>query len=83
MLREIKKQIKADEGERVEIEGGFGTLKRRYSWDEIRARLISTSITWICMAAIARNLEKAYRVFLSLLFYAYRYACGQWDMLFQ
>jgi len=69
VLREMKKQIRADERERVEIEGGFGVLKRRYSWDEIRARLVSTSITWICMAAIARNLEKAYRAFLSLFFW--------------
>jgi len=69
LLREIKKQIKADEGERVEIEGGFGTLKRRYSWDEIRARLVTTSITWICMSAIAKNLEKAYRAFLSFFLF--------------
>ena len=67
VLRKLKKQIKSDEGERVEIEGGFGVLKRKYSWDEIRARLPATSITWICMAAIARNIEKAYRAFLSLL----------------
>jgi len=81
VLREMKKQIKADEGERVEIEGGFGVLKRKYSWDEIRARLVSTSITWICMAAIARNLEKAYRAFLSLLISAYRYCFCRWNRL--
>lgn len=67
IVRELRKQIKEDEAERVEIEGGFGELKRKYSWDEIRARLFSTSITWICIAAISRNLKKAYRAFLSLL----------------
>ena len=71
VLRELKKQIRADERERVEIEGGFGVLKRKYGWDEIRARLVSTSVSMICMAAIARNLEKAFRAFLSLFYYLF------------
>ena len=66
-VREVQKQTLLDERERVEVEGGLGELKRRYSWDEIRARLVSTAITWICMAAIAHNLGKAYWAFLSFV----------------
>ena len=67
-VREVQKQILLDERERVEVEGGLGELKRRYSWDEIRACQVSTAITWICMAAIAHNRGKAYRAFLSFVF---------------
>ncbi len=68
-VREEQKQILRDERERVEVEGGVGELKRRYSWDQIRAHLVSTAITWICLSVIAHNLEKAYRAFLSFFYF--------------
>jgi len=62
-----KKSQRQDEIDRVEIEGRFGVLKRRYTWDLIKARLVDTSETWIMIAIIVANLNQAYRAILSIL----------------
>jgi hypothetical protein len=59
--REQKRTERQDEIDRVEIEGKFGVLKRRFTWDLIKARLVDTSITWILIAAIVANLNQVWR----------------------
>jgi len=62
-----KKTQRQDEIERVEIEGRIGVLKRRYTWDLIKARLVETSEAWILVAVIVANLNQAYRYVLPWL----------------
>ena len=57
---------KGDVASRNEIEGKFGTLKTRYGWNRIMARLPETSITAIKVAAFAFNLDKLARLILRL-----------------
>jgi len=65
--RSLKKSQRQDEIARVEIEGRFGVLKRRFTWDLIKARLVGTSEAWIMIAIMAANLNQAYRVILPIL----------------
>jgi len=58
---------KEDHCRRVEVEGKFGTLKTRYSWDRVMARLPETGKTVIAVAAVAMNLPKKAKVFLCAL----------------
>ncbi len=62
-----KKSQRQEEIDRVEIEGRFGVLKRRFTWDLIKARLVDTSKAWIMIAIIVANLNQAYRAILPLL----------------
>jgi len=62
-----KKSQRQDEIDRVEIEGRFGVLKRRLTWDLIKARLVDTSGAWIMIAIIAADLNQAYRAILPIL----------------
>jgi len=48
----------ADVGRRNEVEGKFGTLKTRFGWSRITARLPETGMTKIAVAAFAMNLAK-------------------------
>jgi len=45
-------------GQRSEVEGKFGTLKTRYRWNRVMARLPETGKTSITLAAFAMNLAK-------------------------
>jgi len=58
---------KEDIGSRNEIEGKFGTLKTRYTWNRIMARLPETGKTVIAVAAFAMNLAKRANALLRLL----------------
>ena len=49
---------RSDIGSRNEVEGKFGTLKTRYGWNRIMARLPETGKTAIAVAAFAMNLSK-------------------------
>jgi hypothetical protein len=62
-----KRTQRQDEIDRVEIEGKFGVLKRRYTWNLIKARLVDTSETWILISAIVANLDQAYRYMIPWL----------------
>lgn len=53
-----------DVSSRNEVEGKFGTLKTRYGWDRIMARLLETSITAINVAAFVFNLDKRAKALL-------------------
>lgn len=58
---------KFDSGRRNEIEGKFGTLKTRYGWSRIMARLPETGKTVIAVSAFAMNLAKRAKSLLRLL----------------
>ena len=69
---------KDDSSSRNEVEGKFGTLKTRYGWNRIMARLPETGITAINMAALAFNLDKRAKALLRfftewIFFVKYRY----------
>lgn len=55
-------------GERNEIEGTFGTSKRVYRANEIRAKLDDTADTWIGTCFFAKNVMKFLRGLLCLIF---------------
>ena len=54
--------------ERNEIEGTFGTTKRDYRADDIRAKLDQTADTWIGACFFAKNIMKFLRGLLCLIF---------------
>ena len=58
---------KNDIGRRSEVEGKFGTLKTRYSWNRIMARLPETGMTVIAVSAFAMNLAKRVKALLRML----------------
>lgn len=55
-------------GERNEIEGTFGTSKRVYGANNIRAKLDKTADTWIGACFFAKNVMKFLRGLLCLIF---------------
>lgn len=66
--RKILKDAKADEIDRIPIEGAFGTGKRRYGLSRVMAKLRDTSETTISMTILVMNLEKTLRDLLLSLF---------------
>ncbi len=63
-----ERQLKADQGRRNEVEGVFGSGKRKYSLDRIMARLKAGAETSISMAFLVICAEKVLR--LLRLFFA-------------
>ena len=55
-------------GERNEIEGSFGTTKRVYRANDIRAKLNDTADTWIGACFFAKNIMKFLRGLLCFFF---------------
>ena len=62
-----RKQRRLDEIIRIEVEGRFGTAKRRYSLDKIMTKLRETSETTIALIFFVMNLDKILRDLLSSL----------------
>jgi transposase, IS5 family len=62
-----RKQQRLDERIRIEIEGRFGTAKRRYCLDKIMTKLRATSETTIALIFFVMNLDKILRDLLSSL----------------
>jgi hypothetical protein len=62
-----RKQQRLDEIIRIEVEGRFGTAKRRYSLDKIMTKLRETSETTIALIFFMMNLDKILRDLLSSL----------------
>jgi hypothetical protein len=58
---------KSDFGKRNEVEGKFGTLKTRYTWNRVMARLPDTGTAVIAVAALAMNLDRKAKAFLRVL----------------
>jgi hypothetical protein len=64
----LRRQQRLDERIRIEIEGKFGTAKRRYALDRIMTKLQRTSETTIVLVFLVMNLDKILRdLLLSLL----------------
>jgi hypothetical protein len=64
--RQVRQQ-RLDERIRIEIEGKFGTAKRRYRLDRIMTKLQKTSETTIALIFLVMNLDKILRDLLSSL----------------
>jgi hypothetical protein len=71
--KDEKRQIYQDSCERNEVEGLFGTGKRKYALDRIMAKLRETSETMILLNLVVLNLEKKPR----LLFQIFRWYFGR------
>jgi hypothetical protein len=63
----ILKASRADEIERIPIEGVFGVAKRAYSLGRLKAKLQETSETTISLVILGMNLKKILRDLLALL----------------
>lgn len=63
----LRRQQRIDERIRIDIEGRFGTAKRRYGLDRIMTKLRRTSETTIAMIFLVMNLDKILRDLLSSL----------------
>ena len=64
----LRKQQRLDERIRIEVEGRFGTAKRRYRLNKIMTKLRETSETTIALIFFVMNLDKILRdLLLSLL----------------
>jgi len=57
-LKEVRRQQKQDELDRIPIEGKFGQGKRRFTLSRIMAKLAETSEAVILVSFIVMNLEK-------------------------
>jgi hypothetical protein len=68
--KEVKKQMRQDELDRIPIEGKFGQGKRRFSLSKIMCKLDRTSETAIAVAFLVMNLEKWLRSILFCFFSA-------------
>jgi hypothetical protein len=68
LQREVKKQTRQDELDRIPIEGKFGQGKRRFSLSKIMCKLDCTSETAIAVAFLVMNLEKWLRDIIFYLF---------------
>lgn len=64
--KETKHQARIDSGERNEVEGKFGTGKRKFTLSRITAKLKETSETVIMLNLLVMNLEKKLRLLLYL-----------------
>ena len=56
--KEYKEQMAKNIGERNEIEATFGTGKRIYRADNIRAKLPDTGASWVCACYFVKNVMK-------------------------
>lgn len=79
--KEAKLQAYQDLCERNEVEGKFGTGKRKYTLDCIMAKLQETSESVIILNLLVMNLDKRFRLLLCnflrrLEFYIYMEFCG-------
>ena len=73
--KEIKKQAYQDSCERNEVEGRFGTGKRKYTLDRIMAKLRETSESMIILNLIVMNLDKRLRLLLRIFLYRQIFLC--------
>lgn len=64
---EVRKALAKAMGERNEVEACFGTAKRRYRMNNIRAKLEKTSASWIAAGYFVQNLMKFFRELLCVL----------------
>jgi hypothetical protein len=65
---EYKRQAHADNGIRNGVEAVFGTGKRVYRANNIRAKLPDTGDTWTAMCYLVKNIRKFLKALLFALF---------------
>ena len=70
LQKEVKKQTRQDEIDRIPIEGKFGQGKRRFSLSKIMCKLNCTSETAVAVSFLVMNLEKWLKALLFCLFLA-------------
>ena len=70
LRKEVKRQTRQDEIDRIPIEGKFGQGKRRFSLSKIMCKLDCTSETAVAIAFLVMNLEKWLKALLFCLFLA-------------
>ena len=58
LQKQMRKQTRQDELDRIPIEGKFGQGKRRFGLSKIMCKLADTSATAIALAFLVLNLEK-------------------------
>jgi hypothetical protein len=76
-----RKQQRLDEIKRIEVEGRFGTAKRRYGLGRIMTKLRSTSETTIALIFLVMNLDKILRdLLLSLFVWLFGEYKNQWRL---
>lgn len=68
LQKQLRKQTRQDELDRIPIEGKFGQGKRRFSLSKIMCKLADTSATAIAIAFLVMNLEKWLSAVLFYLF---------------
>ncbi len=68
MTAEQKQEERDTEGLRNEVEGDFGTGKRKYTLNRLLTRLPVTSICQIALVFMVMNLDKVFRDFLFSIF---------------
>jgi hypothetical protein len=74
-----KQQLSADQRRRNEVEGCFGSGKRKYSLDLIMARLVKGSENWISMAFVVMCAEKIRRLLRLFFVTIFAWLCTwQW-----
>lgn len=71
--KEEKRLAREDEIKRIEIEGKFGVLKRKYSLDRIMPKLPHTSKVSVLMACFVLNIEKILKEIFFCLFFIYKF----------
>lgn len=64
--KELRRQARRDEIDRIPIEGKFGQGKRRFGLSKIMCKLAQTSETAIAITFLVMNLEKWLKVFIFL-----------------
>jgi len=63
-IKQQKQQRRADERNRIPVEGKFGQGKNGYRLNQIRARLASTSEAWVRSIFLVTNLMALLRLLL-------------------
>ena len=72
----LKKQIKRDAVERIEVERKFGLAKRRYCMNLIMKKLPKTAFTAVALTILTMNLDKILKgILLCLFFYTAKIRC--------
>ena len=69
LTEEYKQQAYKDNGIRNGVEATFGTGKRVYRANDIRAKLPDTGDTWTAMCFLVKNVKRFLKEFLFALFY--------------
>lgn len=71
LVKAVRTQERLDSGIRNEIEGTYGTAKRKFGLSRIKAKLEVTATTSIALQFLVLNLERRLRVLLAHFLFAF------------